>query len=278
LVPVSFADPVVTGGAAPVQVSCTRSTGSIFNAGQSTTVQCTAVDANGRSASCVFNVVVNALPPVLTYTKFTAFGDSMTAGEVTVPVGSSTRSPGQNFALIVVPAASYPTRLENFLRNRYITQAASIQVTNAGLPAEGAQDGASRLSKILATSVPQVLILLEGINDVGGQLDAGITRAANAITSMTRDAKSRGFRVMIATEPPTRAGIRSVPTQLVTTYNDRLRAIAAAEGVVLVDLYSGMVGDVARYIGVDGLHPTEAGYERMAELVYLSVRQNFEER
>jgi lysophospholipase L1-like esterase len=45
-----------------------------------------------------------------------------------------------------------------------------------------------------------------------------------------------------------------------------------------VDFYAGMVNDVQRYIGVDGLHPNEAGYERMAELVLATIRAELEQR
>ena len=45
---------------------------------------------------------------------------------------------------------------------------------------------------------------------------------------------------------------------------------------MLVDLYEGMITDIPRYIGVDGLHPTEAGYERMAELIFGAIRKEFE--
>jgi lysophospholipase L1-like esterase len=84
--------------------------------------------------------------------------------------------------------------------------------------------------------------------------------------------------VILATEPPSRPGFRAVSTQFITAYNDRLRLIAAAEGALLVDLYAGMAGDVTRYIGVDGLHPNEAGYARMAELILQVIRENLEER
>jgi lysophospholipase L1-like esterase len=35
---------------------------------------------------------------------------------------------------------------------------------------------------------------------------------------------------------------------------------------------------VQNVIGIDGLHPTEAGYRRVAELYFNSIRANFETR
>jgi hypothetical protein len=48
-------------------------------------VQCTATDTLNRSNSCSFTVTVSRTPQ-LSVTKFLAFGDSITAGEVTFPV------------------------------------------------------------------------------------------------------------------------------------------------------------------------------------------------
>jgi lysophospholipase L1-like esterase len=44
-----------------------------------------------------------------------------------------------------------------------------------------------------------------------------------------------------------------------------MRSIAAQQGATLVDLYSALVGNVTLYIGIDGLHPNEIGYQKMAE-------------
>ena len=47
---------------------------------------------------------------------------------------------------------------------------------------------------------------------------------------------------------------------------------------MLVDLYTSMLPDVFRYIGVDGLHPNEAGYTRMAELFLQAIQADLEVR
>ena len=39
-----------------------------------------------------------------------------------------------------------------------------------------------------------------------------------------------------------------------------------------------MLPDVFRYIGVDGLHPNEAGYTRIAELFFQAIQANLEVR
>ena len=57
-----------------------------------------------------------------------------------------------------------------------------------------------------------------------------------------------------------------------------MRDLAAREGAVLVDVYAGLLPDVTRYIGVDGLHPTEAGYAKIADIFFQAIQSNFEVR
>jgi lysophospholipase L1-like esterase len=243
-------------------------------------VLCTAVDAARQSVSCQFSVTVvfTIEAPRITRTKFLAFGDSLTAGEITVPVPGLTRAGHPNGKLAIVPAASYPAQLQNRLRSRYTTQASSIEVTNAGLPGEWAQDAVSRFASVMTSVRPEVVIIAEGYNDAGSQMDNEVRNGALAINTMAREARARGARVILTTLPPPRpGGSKAVPLRYVTDFNARVRTIAAAEGALLVDFYDGMASDVARYMGSDGLHPTEAGYERMAELLFTAIRADLEQ-
>src|SRR4051794_9571902 len=60
-VAVAFSPPTTSGGQAPVSTTCTNASGSAFPLG-STTVTCTATDAQHRVASCTFPVVVQKAP------------------------------------------------------------------------------------------------------------------------------------------------------------------------------------------------------------------------
>src|SRR5262245_52008709 len=80
-----FSAPRVEAGAAPVNVSCTHTSGSNFPVGV-TTVECTATDAMNRSASCQLQVAV-APSLKIAATKFVAFGDSISAAEVAARLG-----------------------------------------------------------------------------------------------------------------------------------------------------------------------------------------------
>lgn len=279
--PVSLQIPptTTTGGVAPVTVSCSPA-GTPFSVG-TTRVSCAASDARNASASCTFNV--NVAPPPLSRTAFLAFGDSMTEGEVTAPVstGAATGADGfPNFRLIIVPSASYPTKLLALLRNRYFTQAQQFIVTNAGKSREWAIDGAARLPAVLAATRPQVVLLLAGANDLEALPNsAGLNNALVGLQTMVRTARATGATVFLATLPPVRPGLRlSLPLPLVQALNDTIRAGAPGEGAIVVDLNAAMAADVTTYIGIDGLHPTEAGYQRMAETFYGVIRNTFEGR
>src|SRR4030095_4993527 len=81
--PVTFAPAMSSGGVAPVSVTCTPASGAPFPLG-TTTVTCSGADAAmpARTAECQLTVTLAAFVPVLTLTKFLAFGDSITAGEI----------------------------------------------------------------------------------------------------------------------------------------------------------------------------------------------------
>jgi lysophospholipase L1-like esterase len=199
----------------------------------------------------------------------------MTEGEVTAPTASRVGM----IPFVVVPGASYPTRLQERLRSRYASQAPQIAVTNAGRSGELVANGENRLAQLLANSQTQVLLLLHGSNDL---LDfgAGAVSPASAVYDrLAREGRQRGARVFIGLVPPPIAGRqRSVPDNVVRAFNDRLRTIAAGEGAVLVDLYSALSTDIPRYIGADGHHPTEAGYLRIAEEFLARISSELEPR
>ena len=79
-----FDTPPVTSGQGTVNVTCSPGSGSNFPIG-TTEVTCTATDSLSRTGTCAFNVTINKLP-TLSKTKYLAYGDSITAGEVTFPL------------------------------------------------------------------------------------------------------------------------------------------------------------------------------------------------
>ncbi len=192
--------------------------------------------------------------PVVTLerTRFLAFGDSMTDGQSAV---SSRYS--------LDPVTSYPSMLRQMLVERYPTQ--TIQVENAGRSGEWAADGQYRLRDELARYQPEVLLLMEGANDLAALGARGMNPATAAIESMVADAGRHGVMVFLATLPPQRpGGSRASFIELLPAYNDWMRRIARERGATLVDVHAALEGDLS-LLSADGLHPTVDGYRAIAQ-------------
>jgi lysophospholipase L1-like esterase len=252
---IGFEDPRVANVTQPITVACAPTSGSSFPVG-TTTVACTITDARQQTSSCSFTIKVVG-PPRLSAASFLAFGDSLTGG--TTPPE---------------PPDSYPPRLRAQLVARYVGQ--TIVVTNDGRAGENASaTGRTRLPVALDAFRPNVLLLMEGSNDLLGG-SAGATAALSALTEMVRTARGRGIIVFLATLPPQRlGGIRDAVARMIPAFNDDIKALAQREGATLVDIYTAMGGD-GRYIGRDDLHPTPEGFEVMARTFAAAIVERLE--
>lgn len=210
--------------------------------------------------------------PRLSRTRFLAFGDSLTSGEITVPLGGG----GYIGKLVVIPSVSYPSVLQTQLQASYPSQAATINVDNQGKGGENIVDGVLRFDAVAATSGASVALIQEGVNSIGYP---GIEMATSLTADMVHQAKSRNMIVFVGSMLPSLAGRqRSQNVTSLEAYNSLLRSMCAQEGVRYVDLYNGMLPQAETLIGVDGLHPTEAGYRRIAELFFAAIQQELQER
>ena len=250
---VGFELPVATGGQAPVAVECTPGPGHAFDVGTSE-VTCNASDALQQTASCAFRVIVRG-PPKLAATMFIAFGDSLTAGWVSSGFGNAHPR----------PTSSYPYLLQRDLQSRYVTQ--TIRIVNAGAPGEEAVDAISRFRSVVGSQRPEVVLLMEGTNDLDVVAGAGAEAAAQALNAMVTYAQNTGADVVLMTIPPqvhTGAADRVVP------FNAMVRDIAMRRRAVLVDVYDLLLrgacsgGRTTPCMGPDGLHPTAEGYGLIA--------------
>ena len=269
--------------------SCTASSGSSFPVG-STAVTCTAVDAERRSASCAFQVTVTRAPR-LTVTRFVAFGDSITAGQLDPPCQTFTLTgqPGLSFlddlsrlSWAIDPVRAYPNQLLEQLRSRYPAQAPTV--INEGLGGEcpigcGPTGGVDRLPGVLAADAPEVLLLQEGINNINSNLPSAIPNVILGLTTMVRQAKAAGVPVLLGTLLPERAGAcRGYAPALVDPANAAIKSMAMSEGVPVVDLWAAFGGEAGSLIGNDGLHPSEAGYQKIAATFLEEIKNRYEEK
>jgi lysophospholipase L1-like esterase len=239
----------------PVSVTCTPTSGSSFPVGRTTTT-CVATDSLQRTDRCSFTVTVDAIPQ-LQFTRFVAFGDSITEGKL---------ASGEP------PQTPYPVGLQQMLASRYSGQ--NFTVVNAGFGAETTGGGVGRLPGVLAANNPQVLLLFEGVNDLAAGGSAAIGPMISSLGNMAGTARGRGVLVMLATLLPEIFGAqRAGAAPFIVPANDAIRVLAGSQGIALVDLYAAFQGSESTLIGFDGLHPSEAGYQKIAQTFFEAIRR-----
>ena len=248
---VHFDAPSPTGGLAPYNVQCEPGSSSIFAIGE-TAVRCTATDADMAQASCGFAVTVR-VSQTIAKTKFTAFGDSITEGAISLA------------PLIMLDGPeTYPFKLEQMLLERYPSQA--FVVTNRGTGGENTRKGLIRVPGVLDADKPDIMLLLEGVN--ASWLLTTSEQASN-LRSMIVAAQQRGVGVIIATVMPVtpawEADGHVGAMARIRALNPRIFQIAADLNIApVVDLYS-LFDSNMQLIGKDGIHPTPEGQTRIAE-------------
>ena len=274
--PVTYPAPVVTGGAAPVNVTCTPGSGTPFTVGTSA-VACNATDATFHQAQCSFTVTLTAL--LLSVTKFVAFGDSFTEGQ--------NGRPGLRGERFVDVPNAYPTKLQFMLNVEYPGQ--GIVVSNRGKGGELVDDGRLRLVGVLAQEQGGALLLLDGYNDLlnwckpqdanSAQCAATINDVVAGLRKMIQIGKvpSYGIKyIFVSTLTPPGPYLggedRRIAGQAIIQTNAKLAPMIQSEGAVVVDPYPAFVGHEAEYVDQDGLHLRPAGYQALADAFFAAIK------
>ena len=292
-------DPPTVAGLPVDKGSCAPVSGTEFPIGSSS-VTCTA-DQPALATACSFSVTITPPDASLRSTHFMAFGDSITEGVVNdalrVPAGTSPVGilallraargrtiPGISTA--IQPFSAYPTQLQTLLASAFPTL--PIRVTNAGISGERAAQGVSRIMGALQSAQPDVLLLLEGINDIDllalldqigpqtGVLD--VSPIAADLRSMVLTAQGLGVEVLLATLTPVTFEEEASPgaRAAILNLNAEIRLMAIELGLGgAVDLYATLDG-VPGIIGPDTLHPTATGYRRMAEIFFAEIVSRYD--
>jgi lysophospholipase L1-like esterase len=205
-------------------------------------------------------------------TRFVAFGDSITYGVL---------SSFDGVFLFDTPHQSYPVRVQLGLNAHHAPQ--SFTVINRGVPGETAASGASRIGSVLASDRPQVLLLLEGINDLNGGASVGTT--TSRLATILDTARLYNVTVIIGnmfqtyeTVDPNDGHVRHNAASQIVPFNNGIAQITSGRSnVFVVDLYHAFATapNPRSLVGGDGLHPTEAGYERMASWFEARIEQAF---
>ena len=167
-----------------------------------------------------------------------AFGDSLTYGF------------GAN------PGQSYPELLSQYT---------GLKVINAGVNGDTSEDGLKRLAPLLNDPSIKVMILFFGGNDV--MQKKSMTALKNNLKTMIQMAKSKKIDVLLVSVPNiTLFGLSPL---------DLYEEVAEEEHIPLL---SGMLADILSQPSLksDQIHPSAAGYEKMAEKIYESLQEHYE--
>lgn len=192
--------------------------------------------------------------------KYVAFGDSITDG-----IGDSESVPE--------PERGYVPRLQNRLRANGQPDAV---VVDRGVGAENTLEGLSRITQVLDQEAGDVLLLMEGTNDISNRIPPETTLFN--LQQMAQRASSRGYETVHATLIP-RIPLANVDAENVlnTRLNQEIRHLAGSNGRRLVDNFHvfGAIPNVflSHYWDSpqDGVgHPDAQGYDVMAD-AFLNV-------
>jgi lysophospholipase L1-like esterase len=226
-----------------------------------------------------------------------AFGDSITFGTTTRLV----TDPNSGFKTIVADSTtSYGERLRVLMSDRYRNQ--NITMNVRGVPGECVTRacgpdtwGVQRLPTQL-TAAQDLVIIMQGVNDLnnGFSIDSIIT----GLRQMILTARSAGKPVIICGLTPVKAREtdptadptfwKANPFQ-VAALNKRIEDLKTELNVPRVDMFNAFGGgdyntplacngssSCRALLSPDGLHPSAAGYQKMAEAIFQKIQANFE--
>jgi lysophospholipase L1-like esterase len=164
------------------------------------------------------------------------------------------------------PAAAYPARLEAFLEA--VRPGAEVAVLNRGVGLETSEGALARLGDVLAAG-PGLVVWQAGTNDAlrGVPLD----RLRAALARGVAEIRAAGAEAILM-GPQFYPGEGDVPGY--GDYVAAVREVARGLDVAYLDRHAVVRGWIqdgrvapAAVIAADGLHPNDAGYRCLAELV-----------
>jgi lysophospholipase L1-like esterase len=210
-------------------------------------------------------------PPRLRVTKLLAFGDSITEGKVSLNLSVADAG----------PAHTYPAVLLELLTARYTAQ--QFTMANEGYGGSRAAQDVGRFAAALDVHRPEVVLLLEGVNDLALSPDElGIEQMADGLRDELRTARQRNIPVFLSTLTAQKESVPGVPNKrtgsdaLLAEANDVIRRMAAEEGAFLVDGFAVTSADPATLVSGDGLHLTVAGYQALAGAFFAALQTAYE--
>lgn len=185
-------------------------------------------------------------------TVYLAFGDSITAGDF----DSNTSQPG------------YPPKLQKLLTDA----GEQVSVENYGLGGEETTDGVTRIDTALALAHADVLLLMEGTNDIYHGLSLETT--VQNLDTMANKASNQGVKTVHATIIPFRPSAAVNSDNVLTgQLNMMIRSLALSRSRRLADPFEVFLEQDSLFdtyysdSGSDPVgHPNDDGYQLLAQI------------
>jgi len=189
---------------------------------------------------------------------YMAFGDSITDG-----AGSS-------------DDRGYPPWLEGKLEAHL---GGDARMVTDGVGGTTSLQGAARLPSSLSRHRPAYTLILYGTNDWYDCDTPASCFTTGAIQNMIGTAKSRSSLPVVATVPPVNVGYNDlVPPERnehVRMVNEQIKAMAAAEGVPVADVYTAfMAVSPLSSLFDDHVHPNDRGYDIIAGEFFKAITRS----
>ncbi len=156
---------------------------------------------------------------------------------------------------------------------------------NRGISGQTTSQMLLRFRQDVIALKPAVVVILAGTNDIAGNTGPAPQAMIEAnLQSMLELARVHGIAVILASvlpvsDYPWQPGI--APAARVRSLNAALKRHAQRMGVQYLDYHSALVnadGGLDRELAEDGVHPTAAGYARMAPLAQRAIDAALQKR
>jgi lysophospholipase L1-like esterase len=155
------------------------------------------------------------------------------------------------------------------------------EVADEGIDGTNSDKGAARIGNSLSRIRPAFTLILYGTNDWNQCNNPPACVTVPSLRSMVQQIKATGGHAFVGAILPVNVGYddRTPPSRQdwVVQMNALIKQMADEEGAVYVDLYgafarSGLTGSA---LYVDHLHPTEPGYQIMAQTWFDAITKAY---
>jgi lysophospholipase L1-like esterase len=168
----------------------------------------------------------------------------------------------------LVPVEGYVPKLGRLLDREY---GGRLELIPSGIGGETSTEGVERLGSEIRVFNPDLVLLLEGIVDVNNSMPR-YRVARNNLHDMMRVVIRHDIPIIVGTYPPLNPeGFRIQGIDHISRLNDIIRQEAKDQNVPVADHEKDWNGDRTMQ-GPDGLHPNDAGYEKMAETWFRAIQ------